>query len=211
MRYPPGYRVEKRRKLVRNARALFNRKGFDAVSIDEIMGSVGLTRGGFYSYFNSKSELYALAVGNALLNPPVVARNRAASEAAQLLISAYLSQEHSDDIEGGCAVVSLPRDGSGSDATVKRVFDAVFRGMVSLFEQSLERDRRSDRDRALLMSILCVGAAAVARALGTSQLSGEVRHAALRQALELGGWSSRGPVCTHAARRVARTPPQMQV
>jgi AcrR family transcriptional regulator len=59
MQQPSQYRAGKRDELIRIARALFNREGFDAVSIDEIMAGVGLTRGGFYSYFASKGELYS--------------------------------------------------------------------------------------------------------------------------------------------------------
>ena len=55
---PPGHHEETRAKI-RSARKLFNRLGFDRVSIDAIMADAGLTRGAFYSYFNTKSDLYA--------------------------------------------------------------------------------------------------------------------------------------------------------
>jgi len=154
MPYRPEHRDAIRKQLIRSARVLFNRKGFDRVSIDEIMSHAGLTRGVFYSYFNSKGELYSLAVGQALIEPPSsrwpsVSVDFSASDAAQQVIRAYLSQEHMDDIDGSCPMVSLPSDISRSDATVKRVFETVFQGMVGLFEQSLARERRRDRDRAL--------------------------------------------------------------
>src|SRR5258708_37229921 len=59
MPYPAGHRDEVRDKIVHSARRLFNRSGFDGVSVDQIMADAGLTRGGFYTYFKSKSELYA--------------------------------------------------------------------------------------------------------------------------------------------------------
>jgi len=59
MPYPPGHREETRAKIIRSARKLFNRRGFDRVSIDAIMADAGLTRGAFYSYFDTKSDLYA--------------------------------------------------------------------------------------------------------------------------------------------------------
>jgi TetR/AcrR family transcriptional regulator, transcriptional repressor for nem operon len=197
MPYRPEHRDAIRKQLIRSARVLFNRKGFDRVSIDEIMSHAGLTRGVFYSYFNSKGELYSLAVGQALIEPPSsrwpsVSVDFSASDAAQQVIRAYLSQEHMDDIDGSCPMVSLPSDISRSDATVKRVFETVFQGMVGLFEQSLARERRRDRDRALTMSALCVGAMVIARALDDESLAGEVRNAAMHFALELGGWSTSG-------------------
>ena len=41
-----------RQKIIRSAVRLFNLHGFAAVSIDQIMAGAGLTRGGFYAYFN---------------------------------------------------------------------------------------------------------------------------------------------------------------
>ena len=51
--------IKRGAKLSNSARRLFNRHGFDNVSLDGIMAGAGLTRGGFYNYFESKSELYA--------------------------------------------------------------------------------------------------------------------------------------------------------
>ena len=59
MPYPAGHRDKVRKKIVESARRLFNRNGFENVSVDSIMAHAGLTRGGFYSYFRSKSDLYA--------------------------------------------------------------------------------------------------------------------------------------------------------
>ena len=59
MPYPAGHRVETRKKIIDSARRLFNRHGFESVSIGQIMAGAKLTHGGFYSYFNSKSDLYA--------------------------------------------------------------------------------------------------------------------------------------------------------
>src|SRR5215475_5842474 len=113
MPYPREHRDTKKQQLIRSARTLFNRKGFDEVSIEEIMSKAGLTRGGFYSYFKSKGELYALAVGQALLEPPssrwkTVGFGFTAVDAARQVIRAYRSQEHLGDIGGSWPMVSLP-------------------------------------------------------------------------------------------------------
>ena len=69
MPYPEGHRSEVKKKIVASARKLFNRHGFDRVSLDAIMADAGLTRGGFYSYFESKSELYAEVLGCFFTDP----------------------------------------------------------------------------------------------------------------------------------------------
>ena len=62
MPYPQDHRQETREKILASARRLFNRNGLSEVSIDAVMAGAGLTRGGFYSYFDSKDELYAEAI-----------------------------------------------------------------------------------------------------------------------------------------------------
>jgi TetR/AcrR family transcriptional repressor of nem operon len=48
-----------RELVLQSAGRLFNRHGFNAVLIDDVMAEAGLTRGSFYCYFSSKSDLYA--------------------------------------------------------------------------------------------------------------------------------------------------------
>jgi AcrR family transcriptional regulator len=62
MSYPAEHRRLTKQKIVRSARRLFDRRGFEAVSIDDVMADAGLTRGSFYSYFESKGDLYAEAI-----------------------------------------------------------------------------------------------------------------------------------------------------
>ena len=69
MPYPTGHRTEIKGKIIQSARRLFNRHGFESVSLDQIMSGAGLTRGGFYSYFESKSDLYAEVLGCFFTDP----------------------------------------------------------------------------------------------------------------------------------------------
>jgi TetR/AcrR family transcriptional regulator, transcriptional repressor for nem operon len=69
MSYPAGRRAEIKERIVSSARRLFNRDGFEAVSFDAIMSGAGLTRGGFYSDFESKSALDAEVLGCLFTDP----------------------------------------------------------------------------------------------------------------------------------------------
>ena len=51
MPYSTEHKQQTRQKIVEAARILFNRHGFNAVTIDMIMESTDLTRGGFYNHF----------------------------------------------------------------------------------------------------------------------------------------------------------------
>ncbi|HEX2665903.1 MAG TPA: TetR/AcrR family transcriptional regulator [Candidatus Acidoferrum sp.] len=69
MPYPAGHRLEVKRRVVDSARRLFNRYGFDNVSISQIMEGANLTHGGFYSYFKSKSDVYSEVLGCFFTDP----------------------------------------------------------------------------------------------------------------------------------------------
>ena len=69
MPYPRGHRAQTRKQIVESARRMFNLHGFENVSIDAIMADAGLTRGGFYGYFKSKSDLYIEALGCFFTDP----------------------------------------------------------------------------------------------------------------------------------------------
>ena len=58
MPYTTEHKQRTRERIVESARELFNREGFVDVSIDQIMGHAGLTRGGFYNHFETKEDLF---------------------------------------------------------------------------------------------------------------------------------------------------------
>ncbi|MBA4602632.1 TetR/AcrR family transcriptional regulator [Thermoactinomyces mirandus] len=55
MKYATG--IETKKRIVDAAFKLMAHRGFDALSIDDIMKSIGRTKGSFYVHFNSKEEL----------------------------------------------------------------------------------------------------------------------------------------------------------
>lgn len=69
MSYPQGHHAVIRAKIIESARRLFNRHGFDGVSVKQLMAGAGLTHGGFYSYFKCKSDLYTEVLGCFFTDP----------------------------------------------------------------------------------------------------------------------------------------------
>lgn len=211
MPYPPERRRQTRARIIRSAQALFNRHGFTGVSIDEVMEHAGLTRGGFYSYFRTKSELYAEAVALALAVTPWsrwdgVSVDFAARDAARQVVDAYLSREHFGDVEGSCPMVTLPGDVARSGKAVRRAFENVFKSMTGLFEESLKREGQADRQRALAIAVICVGGMVVARSVERAELADEIRAAARRAALQLGAWKEGRTIDGRSRGYARRTP-----
>lgn len=194
MPYPVGHRTEVRKKIVESARRLFNRHGFENISVDQIMSGAGLTRGGFYSYFESKSDLYAEVLGCFFTDPEWrncwegVEVDLASTEVGPQVVRAYLSRQHFEDVENSCPMVALPTDVSRSGEGAKRAFETVFQAMVSVLERSAKANGRSRRATAQATAALCVGGMVVARAINNREVADELRDACMAVALELGGW-----------------------
>ena len=193
MAYPPRHRLETKEKIIRSARRLFNRHGFDAVSIDDVMADAGLTRGSFYSYFESKGDLYAEAVTHILDEKQLLSSDgvsidpRAINNAAQF-IRDYLSLEHFEDIDGTCPLIALPTEFLRDEPRVRQAFETVLRVMIDVFEQALQRDGQAARSRARAIAALCVGGMVLARSIENRGLADELREAAMGAALSLGQW-----------------------
>jgi TetR/AcrR family transcriptional regulator, transcriptional repressor for nem operon len=187
------HREQVREKIVRSARRLFNRHGFNAVAIDDLMADAGLTRGSFYAYFDSKSDLYATSITAILSEKAIdnwdgVSIDPRAPEVAAEIIGDYLSVSHFENVDGSCPLVALPNDVSRTEQSVRRAFESVLKALIDIFEQGLERRGDVARERALAMAALCVGGMVLARTIEDRALADELREAARSVALSLGRW-----------------------
>src|SRR5215470_16298958 len=66
MRVTREQMAEHREKILNAAGKLFRAKGFDAVTVAEVMQAAGLTHGGFYGHFKSKDDLIGETLSHAL-------------------------------------------------------------------------------------------------------------------------------------------------
>jgi AcrR family transcriptional regulator len=200
MPYPAGHRTEVKKKIVSSARRLFNRHGFERVTLDQIMEGAGLTRGGFYSYFDSKSDLYVEVLGCFFTDPEWqscwegVKVDLKSTDVGRQVVRAYLSIQHFEDVENSCPMVALPTDVTRSAATAKRAFENVFAAMVSVLERSMHVRGRNRHAIAQAMAALCVGGMVVARAMEDRRAADRLRNACMQVALHLGGWNRRKPL-----------------
>jgi TetR/AcrR family transcriptional regulator, transcriptional repressor for nem operon len=173
MPYAAGHRNATRQKIIDSARRLFNERGFDNVSVKQIMAGAGLTHGGFYDYFKGKTALYTEVLSCFLTDPNWVPRwegvsvDLGADDAGAQIIRAYLSRQHFADIGNSCPMVALPTDVRRNGTAVKSAFETVFVAMVRLLEQSATGTSRERHETAQGIAALCVGGLVVARA-GTS-------------------------------------------
>lgn len=192
MPYSSQHKTKTRARIVESARMLFNRHGYEGVTIEMVMSRANLTRGGFYNHFASKEELFAAAVSSFLMGRGARWRAEAGVDAsrpapimAERMIASYLSSEHLGDIEGQCPMIALPSDIARANADVQAAYERLLEAMVGLFQTSLKPASKSSRQKALTLAALCVGGMVLARALPRSALATETREAARVQAKRL--------------------------
>jgi AcrR family transcriptional regulator len=194
MPYPAEHKQRTRERILESARVLFNRHGFEQVSIDEVMKRAGLTRGGFYKHFASKSELYAAAIESFKTCSPFRKRlaskdepRRTPQELARLLIQMYLSDETLADVDQHCPLIALPSDIARAGLEPRSSYTTLVGNMTRVFRAALPAEDRDAERKALLMVSLCVGGMVLARTTDEHTLQQELRAAARAQALALLG------------------------
>ena len=151
---PPSRKHHNRiRDLVlKSAGRLFNRHGFNEVSIDDVMAETGLTRGSFYCYFSSKSDLYAQSVARVVHedreNPKPSGSERAR---ADKIVQDYLAEAELSPTADAFPMIGLPNDVSRTDRAVRQAFEAALKLMVQSFEQAGKRQtHQCTRNRCAL-------------------------------------------------------------
>jgi TetR/AcrR family transcriptional repressor of nem operon len=200
MPYPVGHHTKVKRQIIDSARKLFNRHGFESVSLSQIMAGAGLTHGGFYSYFRSKGDLYAEVLGCFFTDPnwkscwEGVKVDLSSGDVGAQVVRAYLSRAHFEDVENSCPMVALPTDVARSGESARRAFETVFRAMVSVLERSQEKRGQPRRAVAQATAAMCIGGMIVARTVVNPEVADQLRDACMSVALNLGGWkkSARG-------------------
>jgi TetR/AcrR family transcriptional repressor of nem operon len=204
MSYPIGHREATRKTIVESARRLFNKLGFDNVSVKQIMAGAGMTHGSFYVYFKDKSALYSEVLSCFLTDPNWGPRweginvDLTASDSGAQIIRAYLSRQHFDDVENSCPMVALPTDVRRSSPDVKGAFETVFSAMVGFLEKSVPGKGRARHEKAQGIAALCIGGLIVSRALRDAAHADGLREACMNVAL---GLADASPGLTSAALR----------
>src|SRR5882762_11436594 len=110
MRVTKEQMAENRRRILDAAGRLFREKGFESVTVAEVMKAAGLTHGGFYGHFKSKDDLVAQSCTKVLsgsANGWAQSAERRPDDAARAIVDRYLSPKHRDHPGTGCLFAAL--------------------------------------------------------------------------------------------------------
>lgn len=161
--------AENRQRILEVASRLFREKGFEAVSVVEVMKAAGLTHGGFYGHFKSKDDLIRCSLDHA------IGKRNGATLSLRAYLDEYLSPRHRDNQAGGCPISGLAADTlrQTSDARAA-VTDGVRMQIDWISEGIAEGDEAHRRREAIATWAAMVGATILARVTTDPALSDEI-------------------------------------
>lgn len=161
--------AEHRVRILEAASRLFREKGFEAVTVAEVMKAAGLTHGGFYGHFASKDDLVAQALAYALKE----SLGKTADPCA--FIDDYLSPKHRDNPSKGCPTAGLAAETRHESPAAQAAMTAGLRQQIDGLSRALSGEGDADRRREAIGSwAAMVGAVILARAVDDPALSDEL-------------------------------------
>lgn len=155
-----------RARVVETAATLFRERGYDGVGVADLMAAAGLTHGGFYKNFGSKTDLIAESAACG------IAQNAAVSAGADIpeFVRSYLSREHRDGRATGCTIAALSGDAARQPETVRAAFAAGIESLLATLSpasaspDAAGADADTTRTRHLAILAQAVGAVVISRA-----------------------------------------------
>lgn len=161
--------AEHRVRILEAASRLFREKGFEAVTVAEVMKAAGLTHGGFYGHFASKDDLVAQSLAYAFKE----SLGKMADPCA--FIDDYLSPKHRDNPGKGCPTAGLAAETRHESATAQAAMTAGLRQQIDGLSRALSGESDAERRREAIGGwAAMVGAVILARAVDDPAFSDEV-------------------------------------
>ncbi|WP_313240923.1 TetR/AcrR family transcriptional regulator [Stutzerimonas kunmingensis] len=170
MPWPTDQRDRTRSRILESASRLFADKGYEQVCIDDLMADAGLTRGAFYSHFQTKAELYAQAI-----------RYAASTGGARLqelgkggigaLVEGYLQRSHATGESMRCPLAFMAADITQREPEIRQVYSTALQNFIARLQQA---SPTSERTQILQMVVALIGGLVLARAVEEPDLSEEI-------------------------------------
>src|SRR5262245_6448757 len=137
---------ENKRTILEAAGRLFRERGFESVTVTDVMKAAGLTHGGFYGYFKSKDELIAQTLAE------LQADSEQSPASLTTIIGRYLSPQHRDDFGNGCAVAALAPEVIRQSGSARTEMTAAFKRRLERFSRVAPGNDDAQKRRAAIGS-----------------------------------------------------------
>jgi TetR/AcrR family transcriptional repressor of nem operon len=165
--------VAENRKLILDAAArMFRERGFEGVTVAEVMKAAGLTHGAFYGHFTSKDDLLAQAFAHTLA--PYSDPNMPTIDFAAFG-DAYLSSQHRDNPDIGCLFSTLAQEATRASDAARATMTESARRQIENFSRSMAGETDVARRQAAVGNwAAMIGAVTLSRVVNDPALSDQI-------------------------------------
>ena len=169
MRYDDRHKESVRSRIVREAARALRGTGIDGIGIPGLMRRAGLTHGGFYRHFRSRSELVAEALRAASdeTTPRLFGAALNAVEPLKALLETYLDPRHRLHPERGCPLAALGAEAPRQDPAVRRAFSEIavrfLRNLDPVVRGAAPEPGKEPDDETLAIAAAMIGALMLSR------------------------------------------------
>ena len=178
MRVSKEVMADHRVAILEAAASLFRARGFEGVSVAELMKKAGLTHGGFYGHFESKEDLIAQALERLLVQSTSkweAVMETAEGDPVEAFTQSYLSMRHMTAQGEGCLFPALGADLARLPAGVRfnfaRPLSSFFDRIGRFFHGKSAREKRR---AAMATMASLVGAVVLSQIVEDEALSKEI-------------------------------------
>jgi TetR/AcrR family transcriptional repressor of nem operon len=168
---PMGKGQQTRERILAQAAALFNQKGFAGASMSDLMEATGLQKGGLYRHFESKELLALEALDYAIARMTerfreAVASHPNAVDRVIALTDVFIGVLLDPPVPGGCPLMNAAIENDDGNPQLRARSRAAMDGLWALIERILRQGRergevRDEVDAAELATVVisqCEGA-----------------------------------------------------
>ena len=123
-----------RKKIVAAAAPIFNQRGYEGTSLNDLMGATGLQKGGIYRHFSSKEELAAEAFDytwESVMKTRLLHVDEKANGVEKLkqLIANFI--DYRSPVAGGCPVLNTAIDADDGNTVLRARVAKALRSWLS--------------------------------------------------------------------------------
>src|SRR5262245_37668085 len=150
-----------RERIGRAAARAIRKRGYEGVGVAEVMRDAGLTHGGFYAHFASRDALLVEAAECAGAES-IESLSRAIRPAKPggefaALVDAYLSDQHVEAPERGCAIAAAGSEVPRQSVEVRRATTHRIKELIGLVERQMPGCGKSGTHEKAIATLASLG------------------------------------------------------
>lgn len=188
MPYSKTHKEATRKKILDSAIILFSTRGFDQVTIDDLMKHAGLTRGAFYAHFKNKQMVYSKAIIAGARKSRINQKKPKDVDSKKWskdLLLGYLSKAHINQEISPCPLAFLVTDIANNETEVKATYTRMFKLLNKTIQAELKNNATCSKQDILATTAMMIGGVAIGRALEDEKAINELLESCQQASLDL--------------------------